>query len=596
MAHLEQLIKYHESLKLAIVILLARVGDWTDDIQKQEVIVSANKAKKLTKRLESLVKSTSRKCSGQEGFKRINFSIMQESMFKINVAIAKAKRMATTSKQAKSFKKSSRGAAALPAQPTLKSVQESSHAAVEVQQIQPKQEFKARATQKCDKCSEAHYLYQCQVFQNLSVAERKSFVQQNKLCFNCLFKGHAVAECKNKLSCKKCNRRQHTLLHFESQGQSSSNQSQPQPAPPVDSESNQNQPVLSSTSSRQQPLNKIVLMGTLLVTADDSAGEKRSVRVFVDPGSDSNFISERCMDLLGLQRKKSCVNVIGIGGSGAMQTTGIVKLRLYSRVRDFSKVITALVIKKITGNLPTAECKANWPHLKRLDLADPTFWQPSQLDILLRAATTPWLILPEIIHGPADSPFAQNANFGWMLSGEVNRSSSNHSVQVILFHSSCSTNNECLQTSLKRFWEIADVESPHHQTQSLGDELAEGIFTSSCKRILCGTYSVDLPFRKPTPDLGYSKAAAVKRFVKVEQRLNCNQEIISEYVKCMRDNLSNKFMELVPSSEVIKYPSSSFSTPHREVIKESISAKVRIVFDASAKSSSGNSLNDCPLT
>ncbi|XP_026331312.1 uncharacterized protein LOC113238692, partial [Hyposmocoma kahamanoa] len=67
----------------------------------------------------------------------------------------------------------------------------------------------------CAMCHENHYIYYCKQFGLMTPKQRQDFVQNNKLCFNCLSPTHSVLKCRQSLSCRKCARRHHTLLHFE---------------------------------------------------------------------------------------------------------------------------------------------------------------------------------------------------------------------------------------------------------------------------------------------------------------------------------------------------------------------------------------------
>uniref|UniRef100_A0A182RZA7 CCHC-type domain-containing protein n=1 Tax=Anopheles funestus TaxID=62324 RepID=A0A182RZA7_ANOFN len=43
--------------------------------------------------------------------------------------------------------------------------------------------------------------------------DKKDFVKSNKLCWNCLGKGHLSRFCKSKRNCGTCGKKHHTLLH-----------------------------------------------------------------------------------------------------------------------------------------------------------------------------------------------------------------------------------------------------------------------------------------------------------------------------------------------------------------------------------------------
>ncbi|XP_063539370.1 uncharacterized protein LOC134748506 [Cydia strobilella] len=68
---------------------------------------------------------------------------------------------------------------------------------------------------ECDMCHETHHIYHCKQFGSMTPKERQDFVQNTKLCFNCLRPSHSAMKCRQTSSCRKCGRRHHTLLHFE---------------------------------------------------------------------------------------------------------------------------------------------------------------------------------------------------------------------------------------------------------------------------------------------------------------------------------------------------------------------------------------------
>ena len=55
----------------------------------------------------------------------------------------------------------------------------------------------------------------CFKFLKKSLEERKEFVKTNKLCENCLLKGHSLESCISKFNCRKdgCSQKHHTLLY-----------------------------------------------------------------------------------------------------------------------------------------------------------------------------------------------------------------------------------------------------------------------------------------------------------------------------------------------------------------------------------------------
>ncbi|XP_051161128.1 uncharacterized protein LOC127281454 [Leptopilina boulardi] len=68
------------------------------------------------------------------------------------------------------------------------------------------------SSKQCPLCKESHPLFKCNKFLNLTPNERFKVVKEAKLCVNCL-RNHKAKDCKFG-SCKKCNNRHNTLLHF----------------------------------------------------------------------------------------------------------------------------------------------------------------------------------------------------------------------------------------------------------------------------------------------------------------------------------------------------------------------------------------------
>lgn len=82
---------------------------------------------------------------------------------------------------------------------------------------------------------------------------------------------------------------------------------------------------------------------------------------------------------------------------------------------------------------------------------------------------------------------------------------------------------------------------------------------------------------------------AIARFLNVERRLQYDEHLKNEYVRFM-----NEYIEMGHMVEVSEdLTRNHFYLPHHAVIKaSSLTTKIRVVFDASAKSTSGVSLNE----
>jgi hypothetical protein len=104
---------------------------------------------------------------------------------------------------------------------------------------------------------------------------------------------------------------------------------------------------------------------------------------------------------------------------------------------------------------------------------------------------------------------------------------------------------------------------------------------------------VQLPFKDhKTPDIGLSRDTAVKRFRALEAKFRQNPQCKREYKEVINDHLILNHAEKVTTEENFEKDSNSYLPHHAAIKTESMTTKTRVVFDASARSSNGTSLND----
>ena len=120
-------------------------------------------------------------------------------------------------------------------------------------------------------------------------------------------------------------------------------------------------------------------------------------------------------------------------------------------------------------------------------------------------------------------------------------------------------------------------------------------FESNHARSKEGRFIVPLPKDPKARPVGESRSQAVKRFLSLERLLN-QKGCFQEFDTVMQEYLNLKHAEAVPSPDLNKPTELTFYLPMHAVYKaSSTTTKIRAVFDASAKSSTGVSLNDTLL-
>lgn len=469
----------------------------------------------------------------------------------------------------------------------------------------------AHSNQNCNFCSATdHNVYRCIGFSHLSPSDRLKYVQSNSLCNNCLGR-HNVRQCTSSRSCNVCKRRHHTLLHLKINQQPSADNTKPYnpkiPAPSAQKQttdvlkpcatprstndvSPQNNPSHQQEASANsaalvglsQCSDNIVLLGTALVQVCTPRGNPIVARAVLDSAAQQSFVSESCALRLGIsQRKSSSHRILGIS-SATVSTKGLCFLNI-SSVRGH--VVAAnhpvVVLENITANLPA--CHVSGEVKKRtqnLVLADPTFDTPAPIDLLIGADLFAATLNGDPISLGENMPTALSTVFGYVLIGNTPVYSGHNPLSVNLL----SVTSADLHQSIQRFWQLENL--PDAPTLSPDEMQCESHFTQTHTRCQDGKYQVRLPLKQSPTVLGDSAKSALCIFKSLENRLKRNPELKKKYVEFMKDYEDAGHM--VVSSSQPSHEEPNFFLPHHEVLRDN---KIRVVFNASAISSSGLSLN-----
>ncbi|XP_075167836.1 uncharacterized protein LOC142239998 [Haematobia irritans] len=158
---------------------------------------------------------------------------------------------------------------------------------------------------------------------------------------------------------------------------------------------------------------------------------------------------------------------------------------------------------------------------------------------------------------------------------------------IVLAHSAA--DNESLADVMKGFWEV-EQNFETFTGQSGKEEFCENHFKETTLRLSSGAYAVSLPKKEAISKLGESYDRAYNRFVSLEKKINKQPQIKEKYVAFMDEYSMLGHMSLVTN---IPKSVKTYFLPHHCVHKEdSTTTKLRVVFDGSAKTTTGFSLND----
>ncbi|XP_070075755.1 uncharacterized protein [Drosophila takahashii] len=396
----------------------------------------------------------------------------------------------------------------------------------------------------CTKCnSTEHTLYSCQQFLDMSGMQRRSFVKEKSLCYNCLRPGHGVSKCKSTYKCRQCKGNHHSLLHVQVNPQAIGNLAQiPGEDERNTSASNNTSVTLShfaqgegtqsvvcaqgTAKSAQESEVRRSILPTAMVYVQNAKGDHVTCRLLLDTGSELSYVSERCIQALGLTRSASRILVTGISSVKADTTRGCSTLHIKSRISEDQLVVYAHVLGSNKGNL-----------------------------------------------------IAISSVFGWVITSLITSSPSN---AIAL------TTTVDIGATLQKFWELENVQSSAKLEPE--DDQVEKHFLATHSRDENGKYIVELPFNTENPEFGGTLQGAIKRFKSVERRLQQNEQLRTQYVHFMREYTNLGHMREVPPEE--NATGNQFYLPHHPVLGR----KLRVVFDGSFRDANGKALNDTLFT
>ncbi|XP_046800970.1 uncharacterized protein LOC124421481 [Lucilia cuprina] len=426
----------------------------------------------------------------------------------------------------------------------------------------------------CSYCnSSGHHLAICSSFLSLVVSERFNFVKRNGHCINCLRKGHLVSKCPSSSRCRVCQSAHHTSLHIFVQPESAP----VNPAPPETSTNNATSLVARSF--------KRAIIPTAVVLIKDSFGCYQPVRVLLDSCSEINFITEETAKKLKLRFLPNCQDVSGIS---EIQTKirYSVAATIKSRIGSFQWSSTFAVTKSISAQQPGEKIDTTrFTIPETIQLADPLFYKPQRIDLLISTEIFFDLLLEGRISLGHGMPCLVNTVFGWIVGGKFNDQKNPSTLTCNL---ALDSSTSILDNTLRKFWEVEEyVSGPQtftNEEQACEKHFTENVQINSDRRI-----QVRLPFKQNPNCLGESFEISKRRFLSLERKLERDPTLKSMYVDFVNEYLALGHMSLY--NRPLSHP--HYIIPHHCVLKpESTTTKLRVVFDGSARTTSNHSLND----
>ncbi|GFW39262.1 uncharacterized protein TNCV_1832481 [Trichonephila clavipes] len=151
-------------------------------------------------------------------------------------------------------------------------------------------------------------------------------------------------------------------------------------------------------------------------------------------------------------------------------------------------------------------------------------------------------------------------------------------------------NGTNIDNQLKQFWELEEIPNVKDKLLTSEEQFVETHFQNTYACNSDGRFVVKLPFYKSNSELGDSKPSAISRLLAMERKFKNNPDFGKQYKEFMNEYESLGHMSLVNSRSHTSKDQNFL--PHHAVIKPSSpTTKLRVVFDASCKTTNGTSLN-----
>ncbi|XP_070855585.1 uncharacterized protein [Drosophila suzukii] len=317
----------------------------------------------------------------------------------------------------------------------------------------------------------------------------------------------------------------------------------------------------------------------LVRIVNNSTGQSALVRALIDHGSEGTLITENIVQALRLKRHPVRAEITGIGNTSHNQCRHSTDFTIIScSGSDFNAYVSSAF------NLRS--------------LTDPNFIKSGRIDLLIGVDIIPQLMLPDIRKETVAEPIAQNTQLGWIVFGPA------EAAQTTSISIRCNLAN--LNNMVQRFFELDQVSTTRQLNAE--EKWCEDHFQQTHIRQPNGKYLVRLPLKTlfdPTQVIGRSRQIALNRFHALERKLNHRPDFSQQYASTIQEYFDLKQIKEVKGSEEEhtrinaqrQLSISACTVPHHAVIKDdSLTTKMRVVYDDSCKTSNGRSLNDILCT
>ena len=431
-----------------------------------------------------------------------------------------------------------------------------------------------RTSYPCSACGQScRFLNYCPAFKAKDLNARRRMLGEQNRCVNCLRSGHVVSACPRDSFClvPGCGAKHHTMMH---PWQTTASQGAPAVAPAARAPVTQAVPALASAGG--------AFIGVLPVEVE-YAGKRTVTLAVIDSGAAKTLVSRRLIDKLCISGRKAQYAIDGINERAVTYNGSQCSFKLHAY--DGDAVISVKnawevpSLPDLVGALPTERELAELQHLS--DVVIPHV-EGATVNILIGTDTILAHRPLECRYGGDREPHAIRCLLGWYIQGPREGVSSSAVVNFVSIAES-RLSDQLRTMYLHDFSESSAEEA----AWSVEDRRAMSMMADSVRVTECNRYEVGLPWRG-NEVLPPSRAMAEGRLVSLRKKLSRDPDMCRLYVDTVEEYIRDGHAEVAPEAPTA---GRTWYLPHHGVTSVNKPGKVRVVFDAAAKSR-GVSLND----
>lgn len=360
--------------------------------------------------------------------------------------------------------------------------------------------------------------------------------------------------------------------------------------PEIDRNDDKIKLVAQTSSNQQQTLLKIVPVYlktstqtiktyALLDSASTVTLIKSSLAQKLEADGPKNILSLKWGD--GRIQHEDSSKSVKLSISGTQKDAKIFTLR---DVRTVEK------IPHVKQSIKKEEMLINWPFLRNVNFEG---YNEAIPEILIGEDNALLISSMKVIYDSFDSPIASKTRLGWIVSGKekTNCSSTDSCFYSLVFHI-CEGKDDSLHQLVKSTFSTEEfgVSVKQDKSRSREDDRAMLVLENTTKRISESRWETGLLWRKSDIILPESRFNAANRLYCLERKLDKNDNLKKLYSEKIDDYVAKGYLKKVVKSD-LPMPLKSWYLPHFPVFNPKKTGKLRIVFDAAAKSK-GVCLND----